>query len=105
MGVDRTDYLMYGADIGYDTVDYDRDEDVIERRPGAPFDLIFDGMGGKYAIAGKIVARSDPYDGIERTVITPDLLPSDSDALRAAIAKRFGIDAPKLELMLFTHFS
>lgn len=105
MGVYRTDYLFYGIDVGYDAVDYDRDEDVICGTPERPFDMVYDGMSGKYALAGKIIAKSDPYDGIEFTEITPDRLPADPDALMRTIAERYGEQTQKPRLMLFSHFS
>jgi hypothetical protein len=57
MGVARTDYLIYGAKVDYDAVDYDKHGAEMEGRPGAAFDLIVDNMGGKYAVAGKVIAR------------------------------------------------
>lgn len=53
MGVYRTDYLMYGVKIDYALVKWDEHEALIEGRPDAPFDLIVDGMSGRYAVAGK----------------------------------------------------
>lgn len=104
MGVDRTDYLFYGIDVGCDAVDYDRDEDVISGVPNAPFDMVYDGMSGKYAVAGKIVAKSDPHEGIEFIEVTPDKLPSDPDGLMRTISERFGPQAQKPRLFLFSHF-
>jgi len=104
MGVDRTDYLFYGIDVGYDAVDYDRDEDVISGTPEAPFDMVYDGMCGKYALAGKIIARSDPYDGLPFKEITPDMLPVPEELMRK-ISERFGESGQKPRLMLFSHFS
>lgn len=106
MGVDRTDYLMFGIKLDYDAVDYDRHEAMIEGQPGAPFDIILDGMGGKYSVVGKVIAKSDPYDGIEFTEITEDLLPAAPDELAKTIAVSLGLpEPPKLRLYLFSHYS
>lgn len=104
MGVDRTDYLIYGVKIDPDLVDYDKHEDLINGAPTAPFDLVYDGMSGQYAVAGKIIARSDPYEGLEFKEITEDALPPDPEGLSAKIAATFGAPADKLRLYLFSHY-
>lgn len=105
MGVYRTDYLFYGVKVDPEKVDWDKHEDLINGAPGAAFDMVYDGMSGKYAVAGKVIAKSDPYEGMEFTEITPDMLPADPDALMAQISEQFGpqLEAPKL--FLFSHFS
>lgn len=107
MGVDRTDYLMLGVDVGYDATDWDKFEAEIDGSPDARFDIVYDGMCGKYSIAGKIIARSEPYDGIEMTKIRPDSLGIDRYDLAAKLSEAFGktIDAEDLALLLFSHFS
>ena len=105
MGVYRTDYLMYGAKIDPKSVDHDKHEALLEGRPDAPLDLIYDGMSGEYAVAGKVIAKSDQYDGIGFHEITPDLLPQDTEALRATINETFGVETDKLRLYLFSHYS
>jgi len=104
MGVDRTDYLFYGLDVGYDNVDYDRDEDVINGVPNAPFDMVYDGMSGKYAMAGKVIAKSDRYDGLNFQEISPDMLP-DVSGLKDQVEERFGPQDKPFKLYLFSHFS
>jgi len=105
MGVDRTEYLIYGVKIDPDLVDHDKHEPMMCGAPGAAFDLIYDGMSGKYAVAGKIIAKSEPYDGIEFTEITDDMLPQDPAGLAATISESLGAPIDKLRLYLFTHWS
>lgn len=107
MGVDRTDYLMLGVDVGYDTADWDKFEAEINGHPGARFDVVYDGMCGKYCIAGKIIARNDPYDGFEMTEIQPDDLGINRYDLAAKLSDAFGktIDGQDIALLLFSHFS
>lgn len=104
MGVDRTDYLIYGAKFDPALVDYDKHESMIAGEPGAPFDLIYDGMSGKYAVAGKVIAKSDRYDGLEFTEITDEMLPKDPAALAGLIRDLLGVDPGKLRLYLFSHY-
>lgn len=106
MGVDRTDYLMFGTDVGYDAFDWEKHELESEGAPGARFDVVCDGMSGKYCIAGKIIAKSHPYDGLEMTKVAPEKLAVDRDALAAKISDAFGkaVAANDLSLILFSHF-
>lgn len=107
MGVDRTDYLMIGADMGTKDFDYDKHEDEMGGAPGAKFDIVYDGMCGKYCIAGKVIARSDPYEGFDMAKIDPNKLEIDQQALAAMISESFGrpITADDFSLILFSHFS
>ncbi len=105
MGVSKTDYLIYGVRLDPKLVDWDKHEAMISGTPDAPFNLIYDGMSGKYAVAGHIIASADQYDGIEFTEITEALLPQDTVALREAIEKSFGVPVEKMSLYLFSHFS
>jgi hypothetical protein len=107
MGVDRTDYLMFGVDVGYDAFSWDKHEAEIEGRPDARFDVVYDGMRGKYCVAGKIIAASDRYEGFEgRIEIDPADLAIDRDALARKIADAFDKDvsAGDFRLVLFSHF-
>ena len=74
MGVDRTDYLMFGADLGAKAFDWDKHEAESNGAPGRRFDIVYDSMCGKYCIAGKIIASSDPYEGFEMAKIDPNEL-------------------------------
>jgi hypothetical protein len=106
MGVDRTDYLMFGAEVGTGSFDWDKHQAEREGAPDARFDLVFDVMCGKYCIAGKIIAKSDPYEGIEMVKIDPDKLDVDRDALAKTVSDAFGIDlaGDDFSLILFSHF-
>ena len=107
MGVDRTDDLMLGVDMG--AADFDRDsfEAECDGAPNRRFDIIYDGMSGQYCIAGKIIAKSDPYDGIEMRKIDPEKLDIDRAALAKIISGAFGrpVLDDELYLILFSHFS
>lgn len=104
MGVDRTDYLMWGAKVDPDDVSkrYDELEPEMYGEDGRRFDLVYDGMGGKYAVAGKVIAQSGKYDGLEFCEI------SQADAgwspeVVAAVRAVFP-DAQAFALYLFSHY-
>lgn len=108
MGVDRSDYLMWGVDVGPNAFDWDKHEAEMEGRTGAKFSIIYDGMSGMYCIAGKMLASSDEYEGFGMVKITPDVLDFDKKSVVDAVIEKFpnlGIDEDDFSLMLFTHFS
>lgn len=107
MGVDRTDYLMLGVDMGAENFDWDKHEAEIEGSPEARFNIVYDGMCGKYAIAGKIIATSDAYEGFEMARIDPSKLDIDRAELAAKVSEAFGrtVAPDEFSLILFSHFS
>lgn len=107
MGVDRTDYLMFGADMGVDDFDWEKHQAEVEGSPDRRFDIVYDGMCGQYCIAGKVIARSEPYDGIEMVKIDPDKMDVDRAALAASISDAFErkVSENDFSLILFSHFS
>lgn len=107
MGVDRTDYLMLGLDMGGKDFDSDKFEAEIDGAPGRRFDVVYDGMCGQYCIAGKIIAKSDPAEGIAMTKIEPEKLDVDRSAIAAAVSEAFGrsVSGGDFSLILFSHFS
>lgn len=107
MGVDRTDYLMFGADMGAQDFNLDDFEPEVEGAPVRRFDIVYDGMCGKYCLAGKIIAKSDPYEGIEMVKIDPAKLDVDRTELAAKVSDAFGrpVSADDFSLILFSHFS
>lgn len=106
MGVDRTDYLMFATDIGYDACDYDKFEAEICGEPGARFDIVYDGMSGKYALAGKIIAKSDPYEGFEMAKVNVGAV-LEANELADKVSEALGrkLTPADFSLILFTHFS
>ena len=107
MGVDRTDYLMLAVDMGAEDFDYDKHEAEIEGAPNARFDIVYDGMCGKYCLAGKIIAKSDACEGFEMAKIDPGKLNVDPAALAAAVSDAFErkLVPSDFSLILFSHFS
>ena len=106
MGVDRTDYLMFAADMGADAFDWDKHEAEIEGRPDAKFNIVYDGMCGKYCLAGKIIAKSEPYEGFEMAKINVGAVMQVNE-LADAVSESFGrkVAPSDFSLILFSHFS
>jgi len=98
---------MFGTDMGAKAFDWDKHEAERDGAPERRFDIIYDGMSGKYCIAGKIIAKSDPYEGIEMVKINPEKLDVDREVLAATVSDAFGrkVSADDFSLILFSHFS
>ncbi len=107
MGVRRTDHLMFAVDAGYDNCDFEKFEAEICGKPERRFDVVYDGMCGGYALAGKIIATSDHYDGFKKTKIDPSNLEIDQNALASKVSEAFGrkFEPSDFSLILFSHFS
>ena len=90
-----------------DNFDWDKHEAEAAGMPNRRFDIVYDGMSGGYCIAGKIIAKSDPYEGIRMVKIDPDKMNVDREALASLLSEAFGHKVPvgDLSLLLFSHFS
>lgn len=106
MGVDRTDYLMFAAEMGAKDFDFDKYEAEISGELGAKFDIVYDGMCGKYCLAGKIIAKSEPYYGFEMAEINVGAV-LQANELAEAVSESFGrkMVPSDFSLVLFSHFS
>ena len=104
MGVSRDDYLMWGCRIDPARVSemYDDLEAEMDGADGRRFDLVYDVMSGKYAVAGKIIVKSGEYDGIEFHDLAPDIAAWDTDVVTAV--RRVFPEAETYNLMLFSHY-
>lgn len=106
MGVDRTDYLMLAIDVGSKQFDWDKHQAEIEGLPDAKFDIVYDGMSGQYCLAGKIIAKSAPYEGFDLAKVDQDALTVDRVALAVVVSDAFGraVLPADFSLILFSHF-
>lgn len=104
MGVDRTDYLMWGAKVDPFEVAsrYDELEAELDGAQNKRFDLVYDGMSGEYAIAGRIIAKSDPYEGLGLQEVATFHMIGDAKA-QEAVTAAFPA-AEDFKLYLFSHF-
>jgi hypothetical protein len=107
MGVSRTDYLMLAVDIDPELFEWDKHEDELSGTPDARFNIVYDGMSGKYCLAGKIVASSDPYEGFEKSVVDTSALDINRADLASDVSEAFGrvYNPDDFKLVLFSHFS
>lgn len=105
MGVDRTDYLMFATDMGPKAFDWDKHQAEIEGAPGAKFNIVYDGMCGEYCLAGKIIARSEPYEDFEAAKIHVGAV-LEANELAEAVSEAFGrkVVPSDFSLILFSHF-
>ena len=114
MGVDRSDYIMYGWKLPYEILDNEGNEiDLWDEKfesvkcgfPGEEFRLISDGMCGEYNVFGLRMLYLDEDDGWD--FVNLDILQSiDSDKVKSKYVELFGIQ-PTTEptLFIFSHFS
>lgn len=107
MSVYRTDYLMWAVDVGADAFDWGKHEAELEGRADRRFDVVYDGMSGKYCMAGEIIAKSDAYEGFAPKKIDPDDIGIDRHTLARKVAQAFDrqIISGDFSLVLFSHYS
>ncbi|MNJ90250.1 hypothetical protein D3C87_78450 [compost metagenome] len=60
MGTQRKDYVILGANIGYDNFNEDMFENFQKQDD---FIYLMDGMNGEYLIVGKVLATGDEFEG------------------------------------------
>ncbi|MCP8895307.1 hypothetical protein KYK29_10205 [Shinella daejeonensis] len=107
MGTERTDYLMLATDVGATAFDWDKHAAEGEGRPDRRFDIVYDGMSGEYCMAGKIIAKSDAYEGFTLHRIDPETINIDKAELASKVSTAFekSIEPAEFSLVLFSHFS
>ncbi len=120
MGVDRTDYIIYGFNIppavakenGVDIWD-DKYLPFMEGRPGIFEAIVYDGMSGEYLVFGKVIHKSEDYEGIPlKTVSYKDFFDdSEKDAITQKFIELFGqniydneIEDEEPQVIIFSHF-
>lgn len=114
MGVDRSDYIVYGWKLPYEILDTEGNEiDVYDEKfesmmcgfEGEDYTLICDGMCGNYNVFGLNVQSCDgEYEGWDFADI--DIKKFDDDKIIAKFIEVFGFE-PQTEpkLFIFSHFS
>ena len=114
MGVDRSDYIMYGWKLPYEILDNegneidlwdDKFESVMYQFPDEKFLLVSDGMCGDYNAFGLRVLYCDD-DGEGWDFVNLDISSFDSEKVKSKYVELFGIE-PTTEptLFIFSHFS
>ncbi|WP_439024429.1 hypothetical protein [Bacillus halotolerans] len=108
MGVWRSDWVLIGADIGYDQFDEDNYEeyDKFAGRDGSgEITYLIDGISGEYFAVGEVVTKADEYAGFRLSEIeVGEIYEGACERVRDHIRNEFGVDAePKL--IVITHFT
>lgn len=120
MGVDRTDYIIYGWKLPYDLknsndekIDLweDKFRSMIEGHKGEEFILISDGMCGKYNVFGLRINHCGDEDGNGWDFINLDFKNLDLNDEKVKLKYREIFDLEENEpieepyLFIFSHFS
>jgi hypothetical protein len=105
MGVDRTDYLMFATEIPTEGFDWEKHEPEVAGMPNRRFDIIYDCMSGQYCLAGKVIAKSDPYEGFEMAKVNVGAV-LEANELAEKVSDAFGrkLTPADFSLILFSHF-
>jgi hypothetical protein len=102
MGVYRDDYLLLGAKVDPEKVSWDEHEAEMDRSDGRRFDIVYDGMSGEYAFAGKVLCKTGQFDDAPIKEITAADLESDPDLLDKVQAVFPEVE--QLSLFMFQHY-
>jgi len=101
MGVYRDDYLLLGAKVDPEKVNWDEHEAELDGSENRRFDIVRDGMSGEYAFAGTILCKTGQLDDTSIKEITPADLESDPNLLDKI--KSVFPEVEKLSLFMFQH--
>lgn len=114
MGIDRSDYIVYGWKLPYEILDnegnkidlyHEKFESIMCGFEGEDFTLITDGMCGNYNVFGLSVQHcNDEYEGWD--FVNLDIASFDAEKVKSKYNELFGI-YPTTEptLFIFSHFS
>lgn len=114
MGVDRSDYIIYGWKLPYkvftpDGVEIDLWDDpkflpYIEGHKGIDHTLIIDGMSGEYTAFGDWIASGNDSIGFE--FIELEFSQLNPESTKNKFKEVFGFDPPgEPKILVFTHWS
>lgn len=116
MGIDRTDYIVYGWKLPFKLKNESGEINIlddkflpfIEGRPGVDYLISYDGMGGKYIVFGKKLLSCDEYEGSgwDFKDISIGIEDLDSKNLKDKFKELFEMN-PEVEpkLFIYSHFS
>lgn len=108
MGVRRTDWILIGANIGFNHYD-DENTDFFDtynmQSHKGDITFLIDGMSGEYFVVGEVIARGDEYDGFGITEISSDSFQEAVERVEAFLKLMFNIDDVKPKLIAVTHYT
>jgi len=109
MGVYRSDYIVYGYKLAYDSkIDWYSDKflPMVEGRVGEEFSLIIDFMSGGYVVFGVVLlSGGDSYEGWNFVDLNFGSLDSEKVKLRYKELFDLGDDVEDPSLFIFSNFS
>lgn len=112
MGVDRSDWIVIGVNIGmenYKDDNYDFYDKYDQQDKLGDMTFLIDGMSGKYFIVGEVLLKGDYYDGFglnEFPIVETNELNESSARVREFVKKEFDIDnVEDPKLIVLTHFT
>lgn len=120
MGVDRTDYIIFGFKLNPEELKRKNinlwDEKYLPYREGRkniPYSIIHDGMCGEYTVFGKVINSTGDYEGTSFTVINyKDFFDDElNNELIQDFIALFGkelyetLDEEEPQMLVFSHYS
>lgn len=114
MSVRETHYIIYGVSLDgkhyqekYNLEEnYDVHSEYCHRKNrNGDLVVVFDGMSNKYAIIGKLIKKTNEFEGISMTAIDKSLF--DDRELVKNLSDKFQLKADEIkpQLFIFTHYS
>lgn len=111
MSVNRSDWIVIGANIGmkhYDDDNCEAYDELSDQDTVGEMTYLIDGMSGEYFIVGEVVAAdTDGYNGFpitELPILQPRIFDEKRDRVAKFIESNFGIEVePKL--IVLTHWT
>lgn len=114
MGVDRSDYLIYGYKLpadylkskGIEIFEGDKYMPYIEGWKGEDYAIVHDQMAGKYCVFGYSVAYANS-NGFKFVELPPDGWPVTADQIKEKFKEVFDFVDGELgepKVLLFTHY-
>ncbi|MER2008506.1 MAG: hypothetical protein ABS939_13735 [Psychrobacillus sp.] len=112
MGVERSDWIVVGVDIGmkhYDDENYEYFDQYAERNRLGDITFLIDGMSGQYFIVGEVLLHADAYNGFglsEFPLIETDELKESSERVLNFVKMNFEMEKhPEPKLIVLTHWT
>lgn len=116
MGVDRTDYIVYGWKLPFKYFD-EKGIDIWEDKKFLPYIegwkdekycIIQDGMSGKYTVFGKLITSAADYEGFNFFEISEDTLQISKTEIINKFQEVFGLSDETIgnpKPLVFNHWS
>ncbi|MCM3109947.1 hypothetical protein [Lederbergia lenta] len=112
MGVDRSDWIVVGVDIGmkhYDDDNYEYFDQYSEQNKLGEITFLIDGMSSKYFIVGEVLSHADFYDGLginEFPLVETNELDESAERVLEFVKMNFDMEKyPEPKLIVLTHWT